>query len=145
MRVAARRRELVVWESRNSPSQASMAMTVTGNCAMHAASKLTLVSSGHTGVGGLVSTTVTEEVHEAVLPAESLAVYKSSLEPIGESRGGGAITTGVEQLSVADPGGGTNGAERCETHSITAGAGQLIVGGVQSSTVTTTGPHIASA
>jgi hypothetical protein len=90
-----------------SSSQASVAVAAaarSGTVARQASSAAIVGSSGQVSSGSVVSTTVTVNVHVAVLPASSVARHVTVVVPIGNvlpEAGEQATATAASQSSVA--------------------------------------------
>jgi len=95
----------------------------------------TVMFDGHVIVGGVVSTTVTNVVHEDELPLASVAVNVTAVVPSGNTPLLGPETVTGPAMSEAVAGGTTtNAANGCVASAVIA-AGQMIVGAVVSMTV----------
>jgi hypothetical protein len=93
---------------------------------------------GQVIAGGCVSFTVTVKEHVAVLPAPSVAVQVTVVRPTGnvEPDTGEQTTVGDPQLSVADAVNETTAEHWPAAAGTLMGDGQVIDGGVVSTTVT---------
>src|SRR5712691_8465451 len=89
-----------------------------------------------TKAGGVVSPTVMLVVHELSFPERSVAEYETIVVPRGYRPAAGSATVTGVHTSVADAASGVTKAEAFAVHSANTGGGQLILGGIVSTTVT---------